>query len=111
MLVAALDLDTSRLFPDCGPRVGASLSHHCQTPKPTTPRTRIVNTIFPRVVIAKTIQPFDLLRILFQREPLRLDPTVLVVIGADRFFPAATNGIQARGIDAMPFDEKTFNFI
>src|ERR1039457_7454423 len=40
----------------CGLLVGAILSHQRYTPKPTTPRSRIVRIIFPRVVIRLFLQ-------------------------------------------------------
>src|ERR1019366_8064948 len=40
----------------CGLLKGAILSHQRYTPKPTTPRSRIVRIIFPRVVIRSFLQ-------------------------------------------------------
>lgn len=47
--------------------------------------------------------------ILLQREPLRLDATVLLLICTARFFPAAAHRVEARGIHGVLLDQQPFD--
>jgi len=48
---------------------------------------------------------------LFESEPLGLHASVLLVLGSDRFLPAASDTVEALGVDVMLFDEQAPDFV
>ena len=59
----------------------------------------------------KVLQSGGWRRCLFQREPLCLDPAILLHVGAERFLPASADRIEPFHIDLLAFNEQAFDFV